>query len=517
MNLIDQEARDEILEDNGNIVISASAGSGKTTIMVNKMNKVLQEIEDHKTIAAITFTVKASKEIKKKVGINTENSLSVQTNDSFIESEIIRPFIQDALGSDYNREYSVEYDGVYKFSSFEEGLNQLKSMNVLGTYRDNHLNFNFRLALIIIKNSIACQEYIKSKYAMIFIDEYQDTDSDMHRFFMWLKNNLSIKLFIVGDSKQAIYLWRGAMSNVFELLSNENFSAYELVTNFRCDNEIENYANLFHNPGYYKHLNNDVNNVILKEFPSKGRNFVGFLEEFEQLIEDNYVDILKDITIIANFNRDAQLITDILNKNGYNFVYIPRTPIDEGIPNGHLLKELAFYIKNESYSIYDFLSNTQIDERIQTRKDIDKIIKLLKKWENLDQTMISRAVSNLANYLEISISDKEIKKFIESITNRNYDMAFTLLEEKHKVMTVFASKGLEFNQVISFSRYYRIFNSEHLQNHYVCVTRAINKFIMFIDDHRYHKHLTNVIANEQISNAGKVFKHIPSINAYIKQ
>ena len=46
-------------------------------------------------------------------------------------------------------------------------------------------------------------------------------------------------------------------------------------------------------------------------------------------------------------------------------------------------------------------------------------------------------------------------------------------------MTVFGSKGLEFKQVISFASYYDFSNEEKKNNHYVCVTRAEDKFIMF--------------------------------------
>ncbi|MFI8495796.1 UvrD-helicase domain-containing protein [Peribacillus butanolivorans] len=134
------------------------------------------------------------------------------------------------MGKDFGNDYSVEYGNQYKFENYSSGLKQLKTDNILGSFEDNRRNFNFKLAYNIIEKSIAAQEYLKSKYSWIFIDEYQDSDMDMHRFFIKLKNELNIKLFIVGDLKQAIYLWRGAMSNIFELLENENFSFYELVT-----------------------------------------------------------------------------------------------------------------------------------------------------------------------------------------------------------------------------------------------------------------------------------------------
>ena len=45
------------------------------------------------------------------------------TNDSFIENEIIRPFIKDAFGKDYGNDYSVEYGNEFKFDNYSSGLN----------------------------------------------------------------------------------------------------------------------------------------------------------------------------------------------------------------------------------------------------------------------------------------------------------------------------------------------------------------------------------------------------------
>ncbi|MCU4885126.1 UvrD-helicase domain-containing protein [Bacillus cereus] len=512
MKLLDQEERNGILENDSDIVVSASAGSGKTTIMVKKMGIELEKITNHRTIAAITFTVKATDEIKKKAGKSIQKTFVAMTNDAFIESEIIRPFIKDALGKSYSDDYSVEYEEKYEFNEYSAGLKQLRDKNILGSFADNNRNFNFKLANNILEKSIAAQEYIKAKYSCVFIDEYQDSDGDMHAFFMKLKNKLNIKLFIVGDSKQAIYLWRGAKNNIFELLEKENFSSYELVTNFRCDKEIENYANLMHNSKYFIKPENNVTNLIFKDYNhfgnfSERREFVGFVDEFKSMIDERTIDLNKEITIIANYNNDAKKLTELLNQQGFDFIFIPKTPIDEGIPNGYLLKELALFSKNSAYTIYDFLENTHIDERIRTRFEINNIIGKLKHNENLKRTIIEEVVFNLAVYLGISISKDEIEKFCESICDSKYDMAFRLIESKHKVMTVFASKGLEFDQVISFARYYKIYDNENLQNHYVCITRAKEKFIMFIDNDAYYHHILKIANRNGIKDINKLIKY----------
>ncbi|WNR43011.1 UvrD-helicase domain-containing protein [Paenibacillus roseipurpureus] len=506
LELVDQEARNNILEDDKSILVSASAGSGKTTIMVKKMGIEINKITDHRTIAAITFTIRATEEIKKKAQQSIKKPFVVMTNDSFVENEITRPFIRDAFGPECLGDYSVEYGTQYKFTTANQGLEQLKRKNILGTFEDNKQNFKFKLALAIIKKSVPAQEYLTSKYRTIFIDEYQDSDQDMHRFFMFLKNELNLKIFIVGDSKQAIYMWRGAMSNIFELLAKEKFSSYELVTNFRCHKDIENYANLFHNPPYFENQNDIVSNVILKEY--QNRHFTHFPISFSQLIDDNTIDLNKEITIISNVNNDAKRIAEFLNSNGYDFVFIPRTPIDEGLPNGFLLKELAMFTKNAAYTIYDFLEKIGNDERTQTKAEVNRIISGLKKSENLVVGKIVEIISSLASYLGVKIGAEEITKFCQSVCDPQFEMAFQMLDKKHKVMTVFASKGLEFDQVISFARYYDIQNNENMQNHYVCVTRAKEKFIMFIDKVEYYNHVLSTASKNGLNDAGKLFRYI---------
>ena len=47
----------EIVETSGNLIVRASAGTGKTHTMVNKIAKEIDDNHTHKVIAAITFTI----------------------------------------------------------------------------------------------------------------------------------------------------------------------------------------------------------------------------------------------------------------------------------------------------------------------------------------------------------------------------------------------------------------------------------------------------------------------------
>ncbi|WP_311999974.1 UvrD-helicase domain-containing protein, partial [Bacillus subtilis] len=183
--LSDKEIREQILKDNGNVIVSAGAGSGKTTLLVKKILEEGKAKNSHYGIAAITFTNKSAADIKEKLGSYDRFKNFVGTADSFVESEVIRPFIVDAFGKHYSDNFKVDYYR-NKFRSAKKGLEILRNKNVLGTFerdrdQDNHfnkMNFKFQVAVLILENSLAARQYIKAKYRRLYVDEYQDTDLD---------------------------------------------------------------------------------------------------------------------------------------------------------------------------------------------------------------------------------------------------------------------------------------------------------------------------------------------------
>ena len=77
-----------------NTVVTAKPGSGKTYTVVEKISKVLASLPDYKGVIAISFTNKASDELKKRCnqkGMSVKQSF-FGTIDKFYISQIIIPF-----------------------------------------------------------------------------------------------------------------------------------------------------------------------------------------------------------------------------------------------------------------------------------------------------------------------------------------------------------------------------------------------------------------------------------------
>ena len=71
---LDQQAA---IDSHSNMVITACPGSGKTSVVVEKIRREIISLQAFKGVIGITFTVKASKELKqrcKKDGLDTKAS-----------------------------------------------------------------------------------------------------------------------------------------------------------------------------------------------------------------------------------------------------------------------------------------------------------------------------------------------------------------------------------------------------------------------------------------------------------
>ncbi len=245
MQLIDADQRKAILEAHGNIVINASAGTGKTRSTIDRIIIDQSNNNNHQTFAAITFTRKAAKEILDRLGKDKGEGF-VGTNDKFVLFEVIQPFMYDVFGRSFKKQIKPDYSNNSTFNTFDQGVAKIDINGILCKYRDQKQNFSFQLGLYILQNSSAAKRYLQSKYYRIYIDEYQDSDKDMHNFFMYICKEIGIELFIVGDAKQSIYGWRGGYVKGFkEMIADSDFSRFKLIHNFRSNIQIQNYANIF--------------------------------------------------------------------------------------------------------------------------------------------------------------------------------------------------------------------------------------------------------------------------------
>src|SRR5258708_12589790 len=75
---------------------------------------------------------------------------------------------------------------------------------------------------------------VRQTYSHVFLDEFQDTTGTQYALTRSLFRGSAAVLTAVGDSKQRIMVWAGAVKNVFELYRSDfKAEARNLVMNYR--------------------------------------------------------------------------------------------------------------------------------------------------------------------------------------------------------------------------------------------------------------------------------------------
>lgn len=108
----DSKIRESILTTDGNIVIAADAGTGKTYMTVERIKHDVMKVDNYQTYAAITFTNKAAKELMDRLGEIQQGF--VGTNDKFILNEVIIPFSKDVYPQVKGKIIKTDYSAAEK-------------------------------------------------------------------------------------------------------------------------------------------------------------------------------------------------------------------------------------------------------------------------------------------------------------------------------------------------------------------------------------------------------------------
>ena len=264
-NKLDESQRAAVEASEDNVVIRASAGSGKTSTLITAIAAYRYERLNDR-ICAITYTRAARAEMEERLhsmGIfdvevttihvwarNLLNDLSVKYDFKVrvLEEMDIKTILQDIVevyrkrhGSRMKINIGILYSYITGNKNMDITDSYRRTLNVLEQYyitykRDNGLYDFTDYPLYLYDIMTTYNEYIRDIDAL-FVDEFQDVDETQFEIF---KKVLSKKKFYIGDSWQSIFQFRGADGAVFAKL--EDFDLYKLDYNYRSYQEIINYA-----------------------------------------------------------------------------------------------------------------------------------------------------------------------------------------------------------------------------------------------------------------------------------
>ena len=449
-----------VLQTEGPVLVLAGAGSGKTTVLVNRIAYMISEKHIRPwNILAITFTNKAAREMKDRI----ERLLGDTAKDMWIGTfhsvcvRILRSCI-DLLG--YRRDFVI-YDTADTKTVMKECLRELdideKSFpvrNVLSIISnakndlmdaatfENVYKSDYRMSIIakiyyryqtklrknnavdfddIILNTVkilsenpdVLSKY-QDKFQYILVDEYQDTNNSQYLLINLLAQ-ANRNLCVVGDDDQSIYKFRGA--NIGNILNFEDdYSDVQKITldqNYRSTQNILDAANsvISNNKGRMgKSLwtsNGDGNKV----FVYTGTNEYDEARYIARQIKKHFDEqgSFSDCAILYRTNAQSRVIEEMLMR--------------ESVPY-KVLSGLRFYDRKE---IKDIIAYLRVVYNPNDDVSLARIINepkrkignaTLEKARNIareKETSLYDVISHADDYPEFKTAIKKLLSFSEII------------------------------------------------------------------------------------------------------
>jgi DNA helicase II / ATP-dependent DNA helicase PcrA len=289
LNDLDQKQKEAVTCISGPLMVLAGAGSGKTRVLTYRIAFLMHQGVDPFNILALTFTNKASKEMRKRIEklvgpearnlwMGTFHSVFAQilrmeaekigyprnftiydTDDSknLIKSIVKEMNLDDKMYKTsvvYNRISGVknnlitagEYVKIPELLAADESNGRPKLVDIFAEYSkrcyksgvmdfDDLLLNTFRL---LKENPDVLNKY-QHKFKYVLVDEYQDTN---HCQYMIIKKLVAVSrnICVVGDDSQSIYSFRGAnIKNILHFTTDyPEHQVVKLEQNYRSSKTI---------------------------------------------------------------------------------------------------------------------------------------------------------------------------------------------------------------------------------------------------------------------------------------
>ncbi len=448
-NDLSQEQKN-VVESDGNVVVLACPGSGKSTTISFKISKELSAVNDYQGVIAISYTNKASKELEEKVqklSSNVKNSF-FGTIDKFCLMEIIVPgTIKNNIELKVLLDEMIEIDGLTKEQiknlSYEELLEYQKQQICDGKVFLRLIAF---FADYILKNNDIVIQYIICKYRAIFIDEFQDCDEYQYSIFNYLVKK-GLKGVAVGDPAQSIFEYAHKSSKYLtSLASNTEFNVFTLNKNRRCHQSIIDYSTRFISTKYSTTPQVDlrVGRILL---PGKEIDIAKYIDSKIDSIKNKYsIDNLSEIAILTRCNRTGQIIKNSLKTSCILFDETELEKLAKSSIDAQACIEIIKYCyDSDSAQIAEDIVETFCSRNLSKKKKEQLINEIQSLKDNVSYEFFINVVSSIlgrpvlmkvADELNNSLNDEDILSNI-----------LTINDNKVSIMSIHKSKGLEFDFV----------------------------------------------------------------------
>ncbi len=254
------------------LALTAGPGAGKTEVLAQRADFLLRTglCPYPQRILAISFKVDASRNLRERVRRRCGSQLA-----SRFDSHTFHAFAKRLID---------------RFRPVLTGKDALDPNYTIGEHRVMRTSITFGdlvpLAAEILKNSDVARNAVRQTYSHVFLDEFQDCTNAQYSLIKTAFHGTSIPLTAVGDTKQRIMGWAGALEGIF-LRYAKDFSALGL--------------NLYQNFRSKPRLRRMQNRMVKVLEPSAGLNENDIKGDEGEILREHFDDTFQETTAVADW------------------------------------------------------------------------------------------------------------------------------------------------------------------------------------------------------------------------
>jgi superfamily I DNA/RNA helicase len=419
-----------VSHNEGPLLILAGAGSGKTTVLVSRTGRLIDErVAKAQQIAVLTFTNKSARELKhrvqakigdrakglwagtfhsfglqllrknyKRIGLSSHFGVLDQSDSQAIVKELLKEvknstkekFDADKLMNLINLLRAGKKIPVGYLDEYHELAEVLtpKYEAKLKTYGVTDFEGLLLEPLRLFRNHPDVLEGLQSQFSQIMVDEFQDTNLEQMKLIRALADKHQ-NLTVVGDDDQSIYGWRGAeISNILNFPHEfKNCQVIKLERNYRSTSTILDLGN----------------EVISKNKKRHGKTL--------KSTQTDQKDAKPEVFVLENEDEEADFVVrEIQNLQNQKYIYsdiavLYRSNTQGGFIESSLRRAQIPYAISGGTSIFD-------------RKEAKDWLAYVKQSIWPDEVSLRRIINTPAR----GIGDQTLEKLAAYAEDNNQDL-----------------------------------------------------------------------------------------------
>ncbi len=371
LSQLNDSQREAVMSTEGPSLVIAGAGSGKTRVLTYKIAYLLQQGVKPWNVLALTFTNKAAREMKQRIGNLVGNEVASRLVMGTFHSIFSRILRVEAEHIGFNSNYTIYDDtdsrslvkniikemglddktykpstvhnhismaknhmiSAYDYSNDASALERDKEQRMPYIYKvylayaercrqANAMDFDDLLLLTyqLLKDNEDIRQKYADRFKYVLVDEYQDTNTVQQRI-VWLLTKEHQNVCVVGDDAQSIYSFRGAnIDNILDFRDMyDGAKLFKLERNYRSTQHIVEAANslISHNerqiPKDVYSKNGDGEKIVFKPAYSDKEEAIIVCKDIKKIRKSENCE-WDDFAILYRTNAQSRAFEEAMRK-----------------------------------------------------------------------------------------------------------------------------------------------------------------------------------------------------------